>query len=201
MHAVSDEFESEALRALMAPEDDNLSLFPEEIREDNKGKLGRKKHEKAAPPFYYGPPLEAFEESKKRQKAAFNHEHIPVFRAYIPLKEAFDKDKALQSVPRDLRYNLVDKIREDLFDLETLISMTWEADLEDKEQYLKQARTCCLDMRGRFRSLYARKYLNDNRFTQYFDLSDAVAFQLKLWLNSTRERIKKERDDRVRQGH
>ena len=100
-----------------------------------------------------------------------------------------------------MRYNLVDKIREDLFDLETLIFMTWEADLEDKEQYLKQARTCCLDMRGRFRSLYARKYLNDNRFTQYFDLSDAVAFQLKLWLNSTRERIKKERDDRVRQGH
>lgn len=170
MHDVSGLPESDSFRELIAPENEP-SIFLEEQ------------------PGYAGPSHEAFVRSRQMHKSPYNHEHLPVFRAYIALNEYFDKDVALDSVPRSFRYALVDKLREDLVQLEVLIYMLYDTeDLDEKMIFFRQARICCLDIRGRFRSLYRRKLLNDGRFIRYADLLDKVATEVKQWQNATRKR-------------
>ena len=73
--------------------------------------------------------------------------------------------------------------------LEVLIYMLYDTeDLDEKMIFFRQARICCLDIRGRFRSLYRRKLLNDGRFIRYADLLDKVATEVKQWQNATRKR-------------
>lgn len=173
MHDVPGQPESNALRELMAPEEE-VQQFPEENV------------------LFSGPPASAFERSRKLHKSPYNHEHLPVFRAYIELNDAFERDLAMDSVPRNFRYSLVDKLREDLIQVEILIYMIYDTDdLNEKLIFFRQARICCLDIRGRFRSLYRRKLLNENRFTQYASLLDLVAAEFKNWNAATKRRNKK----------
>ena len=173
MHDVSGQPESDTLRKMNTHEDGVL-FFPEE-------KV-----------FFSGPPAEAFERSRKLHKSPYNHEHLPVFRAYIKLNEEFEKDLAMDSVPRNYRYALVDKLREDLIQIEVLIYMIYDTEeLDEKLIFFRQARICCLDIRGRFRSLYRRKHLNEDRFTLYSSLLDPVSTEFKNWNTAVKRRKEK----------
>lgn len=135
---------------------------------------------------YYGPPIEAFKRGKSRMSGPFSHDHLFVFKALRTLKEEFDRDKALDSVPRNLQYFLVNKTREEFLEIEVLIYTSYDInDNSEKIIFLQQAWQYILKVRSRFRSMYLKRLINDKRMAIYATLVDEVAKQLKAWLNHT----------------
>lgn len=135
---------------------------------------------------YFGPPAEAFKRNRMRKLTPFSYDHLFVFKALRTLKEEFDRDKALDSIPRNIKYSLVNKTREELLEIEVLIYTSYDTkDNNEKITFLQQAWQCILKVRSRFRSLYLKKLINDKRMVLYATLVDDVAMQLKGWLNHT----------------
>lgn len=135
---------------------------------------------------YYGPPNHAFERNKENRRGPFSHDHLFVFKALRTLKEEFDRDKTLDSVPRNLQYSLVIRAREELLEIEILIYSSYDiSDNNLKITFLQQAWQYIIKVRSRFRSLYLKKLINDKRMVLYATLIDDVARQIKGWLNHT----------------
>ena len=85
---------------------------------------------------------------------AAEYDHLPVYKAAYDLLQHVYRDKCIASVPRDVKYTLVERLKQDILEVLVLIYKAHYNMLGDKALQLQQARELIPGVKARMRIMY-----------------------------------------------
>ncbi len=125
------------------------------------------------------------------------YDHLPVYKAAYDLLQHVYRDKSIGSVPRDIKFTLIETLKKDI--LEILVSIYKAHYLPDDRRPLplQQARDLIPGIKARFRILFDLHHINPELFQTLAVEVESVSKQLAAWHNKTLRRI---REDDAKEG-
>ena len=109
---------------------------------------------------------------------AAEYDHLPVYKAAYDLLQHVYRDKCIASVPRDVKYTLVERLKQDILEVLVLIYKAHYNMLGDKALQLQQARELIPGVKARMRIMYDLRYINLELFRTLAVEVESVSKQL-----------------------
>ena len=119
---------------------------------------------------------------------AAEYDHLPVYKAAYDLLQHVYRDKCIASVPRDVKYTLVESLKQDILEVLVLIYKAHYNMLGDKALQLQQARELIPGVKARMRIMYDLRYINLELFRTLAVEVESVSKQLGAWHTKTLRR-------------
>ena len=119
---------------------------------------------------------------------AAEYDHLPVYKAAYDLLQHVYRDKCIASVPRDVKYTLVERLKQDILEVLVLIYKAHYNMLGDKALQLQQARELIPGVKARMRIMYDLRYINLELFRTLAVEVETVSKQLGAWHTKTLRR-------------
>ena len=119
---------------------------------------------------------------------AAEYDHLPVYKAAYDLLQHVYRDKCIASVPRDVKYTLVERLKQDILEVLVLIYKAHYNMLGDKALQLQQARELIPGVKARMRIMYDLRYINLELFRTLAVEVESVSKQLGAWHAKTLRR-------------
>ena len=119
---------------------------------------------------------------------AAEYDHLPVYKAAYDLLQHVYRDKCIASVPRDVKYTLVERLKQDILEVLVLIYKAHYNMLGDKTLQLQQARELIPGVKARMRIMYDLRYINLELFRTLAVEVESVSKQLGAWHTKTLRR-------------
>lgn len=119
---------------------------------------------------------------------AAEYDHLPVYKAAYDLLQHVYRDKCIASVPRDVKYTLVERLKQDILEVLVLIYKAHYNMLGDKALQLQQARELIPGVKARMRIMYDLRYINLELFRTLAVEVESVSKQLGAWHTKTLRR-------------
>ena len=119
---------------------------------------------------------------------AAEYDHLPVYKAAYDLLQHVYRDKCIASVPRDVKYTLVERLKQDILEVLVLIYKAHYNMLGDKALQLQQARELIPGVNARMRIMYDLRYINLELFRTLAVEVESVSKQLGAWHTKTLRR-------------
>ena len=119
---------------------------------------------------------------------AAEYDHLPVYKAAYDLLQHVYRDKCIASVPRDVKYTLVERLKQDILEVLVLIYKAHYNMLGDKALQLQQARELIPGVKARMRIMYDLRYINLELFRTLAVEVESVSKQLGAWHTQTLRR-------------
>ena len=119
---------------------------------------------------------------------AAEYDHLPVYKAAYDLLQHVYRDKCIASVPRDVKYTLVERLKQDILEVLVLIYKAHYNMLGDKALQLQQARELIPGVKARMRIMYDLRYINLELFRTLAVEVESVSTQLGAWHTKTLRR-------------
>ena len=119
---------------------------------------------------------------------AAEYDHLPVYKAAYDLLQHVYRDKCIASVPRDVKYTLVERLKQDILEVLVLIYKAHYNMLGDKALQLQQARELIPGVKARMRIMYDWRYINLELFRTLAVEVESVSKQLGAWHTKTLRR-------------
>ena len=119
---------------------------------------------------------------------AAEYDHLPVYKAAYDLLQLVYRDKCIASVPRDVKYTLVERLKQDILEVLVLIYKAHYNMLGDKALQLQQARELIPGVKARMRIMYDLRYINLELFRTLAVEVESVSKQLGAWHTKTLRR-------------
>lgn len=119
---------------------------------------------------------------------AAEYDHLPVYKAAYDLLQHVYRDKCIASVPRDVKYTLVERLKQDILEVLVLIYKAHYNMLGDKALQLQQARELIPGVKARMRIMYDLQYINLELFRTLAVEVESVSKQLGAWHTKTLRR-------------
>lgn len=119
---------------------------------------------------------------------AAEYDHLPVYKATYDLLQHVYRDKCIASVPRDVKYTLVERLKQDILEVLVLIYKAHYNMLGDKALQLQQARELIPGVKARMRIMYDLRYINLELFRTLAVEVESVSKQLGAWHTKTLRR-------------
>ncbi len=116
---------------------------------------------------------------------AAEYDHLPVYKAAYDLLQHVYRDKCIASVPRDVKYTLVERLKQDILEVLVLIYKAHYNMLGDKALQLQQARELIPGVKARMRIMYDLRYINLELFRTLAVEVESVSKQLGAWHTKT----------------
>lgn len=118
------------------------------------------------------------------------YDHLPVYKATYDLLQHIYRDKSIGSVPRDVKFTLVETLKKDI--LEILVSIYKAHYITDEKKLvpLQQARELIPGVKARFRILFDLHHINPELFQTLAVEVESVSKQLAAWHAKTLRRVK-----------
>lgn len=105
------------------------------------------------------------------------YDNLPVYKAAYDLLQSIYRD--LGNVPRDVRFTLVETLKNELTDILVLIYKANSTSA--KLPLILDARERLVSVKVRLRLLYDLRYINVKLFARFSDQVEAVSKQLASW--------------------
>ncbi len=118
---------------------------------------------------------------------ATEYDHLPVYKAAYDLLQHVYRDKCIASVPRDVKFTLVETLKKDILEILVLIYKTHYAAV-DKHIPLQQARDLLPGVKARLRILFDLGHINPKLFQSLAVEVESVSKQLAAWHAKTLKR-------------
>ena len=119
---------------------------------------------------------------------AAEYDHLPVYKAAYDLLQHVYRDKCIASIPRDVKYTLVERLKQDILEVLVLIYKAHYNMLGDKALQLQQARELIPGVKARMRIMYDLRYINLELFRTLAVEVESVSKQLGAWHTKTLRR-------------
>ena len=119
---------------------------------------------------------------------AAEYDHLPVYKAAYDLLQHVYRDKCIASVPRDVKYTLVERLKQDILEVLVLIYKAHYNMLGDKALQLQQARELIPGVKARMRIMYDLRYINLELFRTLAVEVESVSKPLGAWHTKTLRR-------------
>ena len=119
---------------------------------------------------------------------AAEYDHLPVYKAAYDLLQHVYRDKCIASVPHDVKYTLVERLKQDILEVLVLIYKAHYNMLGDKALQLQQARELIPGVKARMRIMYDLRYINLELFRTLAVEVESVSKQLGAWHTKTLRR-------------
>ena len=119
---------------------------------------------------------------------AAEYDHLPVYKAAYDLLQHVYRDKCIASVPRDVKYTLVERLKQDILEVLVLIYKAHYNMLGDKALQLQQARELIPGVKARMRIMDDLRYINLELFRTLAVEVESVSKQLGAWHTKTLRR-------------
>ena len=119
---------------------------------------------------------------------AAEYDHLPVYKAAYDLLQHVYRDKCIASVPRDVKYTLVERLKQDILEVLVLIYKAHSNMLGDKALQLQQARELIPGVKARMRIMYDLRYINLELFRTLAVEVESVSTPLGAWHTKTLRR-------------
>lgn len=118
---------------------------------------------------------------------AVQYDHLPVYKAAYDLLQHVYSDKSIGSVPRDVKFTLVETLKKDILEILVLIYKAHYT-TGDKSVPLQEARDLIPGIKARFRILFDLHHINPELFRTLAVEVESVSKQLAAWHTKTLER-------------
>ena len=112
------------------------------------------------------------------------YDNLPVYKAAYDLLQSIYRDAG--NVPRDVRFTLVETLKNELTDILVLIYKANSTTA--KLPLIIQARERLVSVKVRLRLLYDLRYINVKLFARFSDQVEAVSKQLASWQKYAKDR-------------
>lgn len=123
------------------------------------------------------------------------YDNLPVYKAAYDLLQSIYRDSG--NVPRDVRFTLVETLKNELTDILVLIYKANSTSA--KLPLITEARERLVSVKVRLRLLYDLRYINVKLFARFSDQVEAVSKQLASWQKYAKERVGNTPDDNSRE--
>lgn len=123
------------------------------------------------------------------------YDHLPVYKAAYDLLQHVYRDKSIGSVPRDVKYTLIETLKKDILEILVLIYKAHYTP-DDKAVPLQQARDLVPGIKARFRILFDLHHINPQLFQSLAVEVESVSKQLTAWHSKTLRRRREEQQGR-----
>jgi len=117
------------------------------------------------------------------------YDHLPVYKATYDLLQHIYRDKSIGSVPRDIKFTLVETLKKDILEILVLIYKAHYMADERKGEVLGQARELLPGIKARFRILFDLHHINPELFQTLAVEVESVSKQLAAWHAKTLKRL------------
>lgn len=117
------------------------------------------------------------------------YDHLPVYKATYDLLQHIYRDKSIGSVPRDIKFTLVETLKKDILDILVHIYKAHYMADERKGEVLGQARELLPGIKARFRILFDLHHINPELFQTLAVEVESVSKQLAAWQAKTIKRL------------
>lgn len=118
---------------------------------------------------------------------AMQYDHLPVYKAAYDLLQHVYRDRSIASVPRDVKFTLVETLKKDMLEILVLIYKAHYA-TRDKGAPLQEARDLLPGIKARLRILFDLHHINPELFRAFAVEVESVSKQLAAWHAKTLER-------------
>jgi len=118
------------------------------------------------------------------------YDHLPVYKATYDLLQHIYRDKSIGSVPRDIKFTLVETLKKDILEILVLIYKAHYISDERKVTPLRQARELLPGIKARFRILFDLHHINPELFQTLAVEVESVSKQLSAWHAKTLKRVR-----------
>ncbi len=117
------------------------------------------------------------------------YDHLPVYKATYDLLQHVYRDKSIGSVPRDVKFTLIETLKKDI--LEILVSIYKAHYITDERKVvpLQQARDLIPGIKARFRILFDLHHINPELFQTLAVEVESISKQLAAWHAKTLRRL------------
>ncbi len=117
------------------------------------------------------------------------YDHLPVYKATYDLLQHVYRDKSIGSVPRDVKFTLIETLKKDI--LEILVSIYKAHYITDERKVvpLQQARDLIPGIKARFRILFDLHHINPELFQTLAFEVESISKQLAAWHSKTLRRL------------
>lgn len=122
---------------------------------------------------------------------AAEYDHLPVYKAAYDLLQHVYRDKSIGSVPRDVKYTLIETLKKDILEILVLIYKAHYTS-DDKLVPLQQARDLVPGIKARFRILFDLHHINQQLFQSLAVEVESISKQLNAWHAKTQKRQREE---------
>lgn len=119
-----------------------------------------------------------------------NYDNLPVYKAAYDLLQGVYKDTG--NVPRDVRFTLVETLKNELTEIIVLIYKANST--TDKLPHIEKARELVVSVKVRLRLLQDLHHINVKLYARFSEQVESVSKQLASW----QEYVRKNRDKQVR---
>lgn len=118
------------------------------------------------------------------------YDHLPVYKATYDLLQHIYRDKSIGSVPRDIKFTLIETLKKDILEILVLIYKAhYISDDRRKVVPLQQARELLPGIKARFRILFDLHHINPELFRTLAVEVESVSKQLAAWHAKTLRRV------------
>ncbi len=117
------------------------------------------------------------------------YDHLPVYKATYDLLQHIYRDKSIGSVPRDIKFTLVETLKKDILEILVLIYKAHYMADERKGEALGQARELVPGIKARFRILFDLHHINPELFQALAVEVESISKQLSAWHAKTLKRV------------
>lgn len=118
---------------------------------------------------------------------AAQYDHLPVYKAAYDLLQHVYRDRSIASVPRDVKFTLVETLKKDILEILVLIYKAYYA-AGDKSAPLQAARDLLPGIKARLRILFDLHHINPELFRALAVEVESVSKQLAAWHAKTQVR-------------
>ena len=115
---------------------------------------------------------------------------MPVYKATYDLLQHIYRDKSIGSVPRDIKFTLVETLKKDILEILVLIYKAHYISDDRKVTPLRQARELLPGIKARFRILFDLHHINPELFQTLAVEVETVSKQLSAWHAKTLRRVR-----------
>lgn len=115
------------------------------------------------------------------------YDHLPVYKAAYDLLQHVYRDRSIGSVPRDVKFTLVETLKKDILEILVLIYKVHYT-TGDKSLSLQAARDLLPGIKARFRILFDLHHINPQLFRSLAVEVESISKQLAAWHAKTLER-------------
>lgn len=110
------------------------------------------------------------------------YDHLPVYKATYDLLQHVYRDRSLGSVPRDVKFTLIETLKKDILDiLVSIYKAHYSVGDDSKVLHIRQCRELIPGIRARFRILFDLHLINSHLFQNLSLEVEDISKQLGAW--------------------
>ena len=115
------------------------------------------------------------------------YDHLPVFLKCEELLTLLYSSKQISSVTRDLKYTMVEQLKEETFQvLESIYDAQYSESAKEKTEHLHRGRLYVMRIKLRIRVLKSCGAINEKLYATLLEYAQDMAEQMKKWYDKTK---------------